>query len=83
VVIISPFSSSRCGLENALLCPEPELAGREGEVHRRERLGGLLNHYYRKAARKSLRPLTWIMVSNGPKLATLQSGLLVDYRAWN
>ena len=38
------------GLDNALICPEPEHAGGEGEVHRRERLGGLLNYYYRKAA---------------------------------
>jgi hypothetical protein len=38
------------GLDNALICPEPEHAGAEGEVHRRERLGGLLNYYYRKAA---------------------------------
>jgi hypothetical protein len=30
------------GLDNALICPEPELAGAEGEVHRRKRLGGLL-----------------------------------------
>ena len=38
------------GLDNALICPEPEDAGGEDEVHRRERLGGLLNYYYRKAA---------------------------------
>jgi hypothetical protein len=39
------------GLHNTLICPEPEHAGgEEGEVHRRERLGGLLNYYYRKAA---------------------------------
>jgi choline dehydrogenase-like flavoprotein len=38
------------GLDNALICPEPGHAGAEGEVHRRERLGGLLNYYYRKAA---------------------------------
>ena len=38
------------GLENALICHEPEHAGHEGKVHRRERLGGLLNYYYRKAA---------------------------------
>jgi transposase InsO family protein len=38
------------GLANALICPEPEHAGGEGEVQRRERLGGLLNYYYRNAA---------------------------------
>ena len=37
-------------MENALICPELLHAGGEGEVHRRERLGGLLNYYYRKAA---------------------------------
>ena len=35
---------------DALICPEPEHSGNQGEVHRRERLGGLLNYYYRKAA---------------------------------
>ena len=38
------------GLANALIRPEPEHVGGEGEVHRRERLGGLLNYYYRNAA---------------------------------
>ena len=38
------------GLDNALIYRKPEDAGAEGEVHRRERLGGLLNYYYRKAA---------------------------------
>ena len=38
------------GLENALICPDPGHAVIEGKVHRRERLGGLLNYYYRKAA---------------------------------
>jgi hypothetical protein len=37
------------GLEKALLCPDPGPAVIEGQVHRRERLGGLLNYYYRKA----------------------------------
>ena len=38
------------GLHNALICPEPEHPGGEGEVHGREHLGGLRNYYYRKAA---------------------------------
>jgi len=38
------------GLDNALICPEPEHADCEGEVHWRERLGGLLDYYYHKAA---------------------------------
>ena len=36
------------GLDNALICPGPEHAGAEGEVHRRERLGGLLNLWFAK-----------------------------------
>jgi len=38
------------GLDNALICSDPGHVGTEGEVHRRERLGGLLNYYYRQAA---------------------------------
>jgi len=38
------------GLDNALICPDPGHAVVKGRVHRRERLGGLLNYYYRKAA---------------------------------
>jgi len=38
------------GLDNALICREPEHGSSDGEVHRRERLGGLLNYYYRKTA---------------------------------
>jgi hypothetical protein len=38
------------GLGNALIRPEPEHAGAQGEVHRRSRLGRRLNYYYRKAA---------------------------------
>jgi hypothetical protein len=37
-------------LENALICPDPGHTAIEGKMHRRERLGGLLNYYYRKAA---------------------------------
>jgi len=49
---------NRQGLDNALICPEPGHAGAEAEVHRQERLGGLLNYYCRRAALESLRPLT-------------------------
>jgi hypothetical protein len=38
------------GLENALIAGNPEDAAGTGEVVRRERLGGLLNFYYREAA---------------------------------
>ena len=38
------------GWEKALLCPDPGHAVIESQVQRRERLGGLLNYYYRKAA---------------------------------
>jgi putative transposase len=38
------------GLENRLIRPQPARhPGREG-IHRRERLGGMLNYYYRVAA---------------------------------
>jgi putative transposase len=38
------------GLGNRLLCPEPSHVGNTGAVQRRERLGGMLNYYYRAAA---------------------------------
>ena len=38
------------GLENRLLHPEPSHLGNTGVVQRRERLGGMLNYYYRAAA---------------------------------
>ena len=38
------------GLDNKLICPDPKLVREGGEVKRRERLGGLLNYYYRTAA---------------------------------
>jgi putative transposase len=38
------------GLGNKLICPDPAHVCGEGQVKRRERLGGLLNYYYRTAA---------------------------------
>jgi putative transposase len=38
------------GLDNQLICPDPAHVCGEGQVKRRERLGGLLNYYYRIAA---------------------------------
>jgi putative transposase len=38
------------GLENRLIQPEPGHLGSTGKVQRRERLGGMLNYYYRAAA---------------------------------
>src|SRR4051812_12204170 len=38
------------GLGNRLLRPEPDHVGSTGAVQRRERLGGMLNYYYRAAA---------------------------------
>ena len=38
------------GLDNKLICPEPKVIREGAEVNRRERLGGLLNYYYRSAA---------------------------------
>jgi putative transposase len=38
------------GLANRLIQPEPSHLGNTGAVQRRERLGGMLNYYYRAAA---------------------------------
>lgn len=38
------------GLANRLISPEPEHLGNTGDVQRRQRLGGMLNYYYRAAA---------------------------------
>src|SRR6185312_8430377 len=38
------------GLGNKLIEPGPEVGQAAGEVERRERLGGLLNYYHRRAA---------------------------------
>jgi transposase InsO family protein len=38
------------GLENRLIQPEPGWDGSDGGVHRRRRLGGMLNYYYRASA---------------------------------
>ena len=43
------------GLDNKLICPEPNLVRNGGDVKRRERLGGKLNYYYRADC---LRPAT-------------------------
>jgi transposase InsO family protein len=38
------------GLENRLIAPDRFLAASTGPIRRRERLGGILNYYYRDAA---------------------------------
>jgi putative transposase len=38
------------GLENQRIAPEPAMRGDNGQVRRRDRLGGLLRYYYRDAA---------------------------------
>ena len=38
------------GLSNRLINPQPDHIGNEGSVQRRQRLGGILNYYYRTAA---------------------------------
>jgi hypothetical protein len=38
------------GLANQLISPEAGRLGSAGEVQRRQRLGGMLNYYYRAAA---------------------------------
>jgi transposase InsO family protein len=37
------------GLANRIISPEAGHLGNEGEVQRRQRLGGMLNYYYRAA----------------------------------
>jgi putative transposase len=37
-------------LDNKIILPGPEVGGTDGEIECRERLGGLLNYYYRRAA---------------------------------
>ena len=38
------------GLDNRLISPNQSHAGNRGRIRRRERLGGMLNYYYRTAA---------------------------------
>jgi putative transposase len=38
------------GLANKIICPQPHHFGGHGDVQRHERLGGMLNYYYREAA---------------------------------
>jgi hypothetical protein len=38
------------GLGNKLLTPQPANSNAGGSIQCRERLGGILNHYYREAA---------------------------------
>ncbi len=38
------------GLEGQIIQPGSEVSLRSGKIHRRERLGGMLNYYYREAA---------------------------------
>ena len=37
------------GLANRIISPEPSSLGKAGVVQRRQRLGGMLNYYYRAA----------------------------------
>ena len=37
------------GLGNGLILPEPSEADKDGTIQRRQRLGGMLNYYYRAA----------------------------------
>jgi hypothetical protein len=38
------------GLNNTLIRAEPRDAANDAVIHRRQRLGGMLNYYYRAAA---------------------------------
>jgi transposase InsO family protein len=44
------FERNHQGLENRLIIPDKNLAGHNGAIRRHERLGGMLNYYYREAA---------------------------------
>jgi hypothetical protein len=44
------FERHHQGLENRLIIPDTNLAGHNGAIRRHERLGGMLNYYYREAA---------------------------------
>ena len=50
--IVAHYHSERNhqGLADQLISPEPGHLGNAGEVQRRQRLGGMLNYYYRAAA---------------------------------
>jgi hypothetical protein len=50
--LVAQYHSERNqqGLRNRLLRPEAGHFGHTGKIQRRERLGGLLNYYYRAAA---------------------------------
>jgi hypothetical protein len=42
--------SNHQGLNNTLIRVEPRDAANDAFIHRRQRLGGMLNYYYRAAA---------------------------------
>ena len=44
------FERNHQGLGNRLILPDSAHVGTNGEMRRRERLGGMLNYYYREAA---------------------------------
>ena len=50
--LVAHYHSERShqGLEHKLMSPEPGHVGNTGEIERRQRLGGMLNYYYRGAA---------------------------------
>ncbi len=44
------FERNHQGLRNRLIVPLPEELNMTGTIQRRQRLGGMLNYYYRQAA---------------------------------
>ena len=50
VVGLYHFERNHQGLGNQLIIPIETIAGKTGTVRRRQRLGGMLNFYYRDAA---------------------------------
>jgi hypothetical protein len=49
VVELYHLERNHQGLENRLITPAKEKINTEARIERRERLGGLLNYYYRAA----------------------------------
>ena len=48
------------GLDNQLIAPESEVGEQTGQVHRRERLCGMLSYYYREAGGRAChRRIVW------------------------
>jgi hypothetical protein len=66
------------GLENAILEPGSEVGATEGRILRRQRLGGMLNYYYRRCltevrthSSRGRRRRFHVLSCHGPTVVTL------------